>query len=57
MDIMGNLGFWSGFSTILTMIFFGGVVAWAWSAKRKDVFDKMSSFTLDDDDVIIKDKD
>ena len=39
-----------GVLTIILMIAFLGLVAWAWSSKRKETFDKLSQMPLEEDD-------
>jgi len=39
--------------TILVMVFFLGIVAWAWSSKNKDSFDEAAHLPFDDDDDLI----
>ena len=36
--------------TILLMAIFIGIIAWAWSSKRKERFDKAARAPLDDED-------
>ncbi|MEE8339937.1 MAG: cbb3-type cytochrome c oxidase subunit 3 [Xanthomonadales bacterium] len=36
--------------TIILIIAFLGLVAWAWSSKRKETFDKLSQMPLEEDD-------
>lgn len=38
-----------GLSTLLLMLTFIGVVAWAWSGKRKKDFDEAARLPLDED--------
>lgn len=49
-----NFGLLQGIWTIIVMIFFLGVVVWAWSSKRKKVFDEaaMIPFREDNDENI-----
>jgi cytochrome c oxidase cbb3-type subunit 4 len=43
-----DIGTISGIATGLSMIAFLGVVAWAWSARRKDTFERLARVPLDD---------
>ncbi|OGT66923.1 MAG: cytochrome-c oxidase [Gammaproteobacteria bacterium RIFCSPLOWO2_02_FULL_47_50] len=54
-----DFGFLQGLWTIIVMIFFLGVVVWAWSKKRKKEFDEaaMIPFREDNDDIIREDND
>lgn len=36
--------------TVLVMVIFLGIVAWAWSGKNKEYFDEAARLPLDDDD-------
>ena len=38
-----------GLSTLLLMLTFIGIVAWAWSGKRKKDFDEAARLPLDED--------
>jgi cytochrome c oxidase cbb3-type subunit 4 len=38
--------------TVLLLIVFIAIVAWAWSKKRKSVFDEAARMPLDDDDEV-----
>jgi cbb3-type cytochrome oxidase subunit 3 len=35
--------------TLILLLFFVAIVAWAWSGRRKAVFDSMARMALDDD--------
>ena len=37
--------------TVVAMVFFIGIVIWAYSGKRKKEFDEASRLPLDDDDI------
>jgi len=45
-----DFGFIHTVWTILLMGIFVGIVAWAWSSKRKDRFEKAARAPLDDND-------
>lgn len=40
----------SSASTVIVLIVFIGIVAWAWSSNRKQDFDEASRLPLDDDE-------
>ena len=42
--------------TVLMFITFIGIIAWAFSSKRKDAFDKAARTPLDDDDDVVPSK-
>ena len=44
-----DAGMLSGISTLLLILVFVGIVAWAWSSKRKSAFDEAAQLPLDDD--------
>ncbi|MCF6288227.1 MAG: cbb3-type cytochrome c oxidase subunit 3 [Proteobacteria bacterium] len=39
----------SGIVTIILLVSFLGVIAWAWSDRRKEDFDHLANLPLDDD--------
>ncbi len=43
------MGVWHGIWTLILLIVFLGIVAWAWSAKQKKRFDEAGRLPLDDD--------
>lgn len=45
------LGFLRGLSTVLAMLAFVGVAAWAWSRRRKDGFERAASSPLEEDEA------
>lgn len=46
MDIGTLQGIW----TIVALVIFIGIVAWAWSSRRKSEFDAAARMPLDDDE-------
>ena len=46
----------SGIFTIVLMLSFFAVIAWAWSDRRKDEFEHMANLPLDDDFELTNDK-
>ena len=46
--MMGS-GLLNGLMTLLLIIVFVGIVAWAWSSKRKKSFDEAARLPLEDD--------
>ncbi|HKK16566.1 MAG TPA: cbb3-type cytochrome c oxidase subunit 3 [Gammaproteobacteria bacterium] len=46
-----NFGLLQGIYTIIVMIVFVGIVAWAWSGKRKKDFDDAAKIPFHDDDA------
>lgn len=42
-------GVLSGMTILLLILVFIGIVAWAWSAKRKKAFDEAARLPLDDE--------
>lgn len=46
-----NFGLLQGIYTIIVMIVFVGIVAWAWSSKRKKDFDDAAKIPFQDDDA------
>jgi cbb3-type cytochrome oxidase subunit 3 len=43
------IGIFRGVATLLLLIFFICLIAWAWSDRRKKVFDSMARMALDED--------
>ncbi|MGD0504183.1 MAG: cbb3-type cytochrome c oxidase subunit 3 [Steroidobacteraceae bacterium] len=43
------IGIFRGAMTLILLLFFVAIVAWAWSGRRKAVFDSMARMALDDD--------
>ena len=39
--------------TVVAFVFFIGVVAWAWSGRRKDDFDEAARMALDDENPVV----
>ena len=46
-----SVGFVQAVWTVVAMVFFIGIVIWAWSGKRKKDFDEASRLPLDDDEI------
>jgi cytochrome c oxidase cbb3-type subunit 4 len=40
--------------TVLVVVFFAGIVGWAYSSKRKDSFDEAARLAIDDDDSTLR---
>ena len=38
--------------TVIAFVVFVGIVIWAWSGKRKSVYDKAARMALDDDEAV-----
>ena len=45
-----SFGTLQGIWTLLVLITFVGIVAWAWSDRRRDEFERAANMPLDDDD-------
>ena len=43
------IGIFRGAMTLILLLFFVAIVAWAWSGRRKAVFDSMARMALDED--------
>jgi cbb3-type cytochrome oxidase subunit 3 len=43
------IGILRGVATLLLLIFFISLITWAWSDRRKKVFDSMARMALDED--------
>ncbi len=43
------IGILRGVATLLLLILFISLIAWAWSGRRKKVFDSMARMALDED--------
>jgi cytochrome c oxidase cbb3-type subunit 4 len=52
-----DINFVRGLVLILLIIGFLGIVAWAWSRKRKEDFEQMSRLPLEEDDGTVPDND
>ena len=48
------MGVINGLLTLLLIILFLGICAWAWSKRNKDTFDRMARLPLDDNDHTIE---
>jgi cytochrome c oxidase cbb3-type subunit 4 len=48
-------GIWRGIYTLIMLLLFIGIVAWAWSSKRKKDFDDAARLPLDSDEVPTRD--
>lgn len=46
------IGIVNGVLTLVLLILFLGICAWAWSSRNKETFDKMAHLPLDDDTEI-----
>jgi cytochrome c oxidase cbb3-type subunit IV len=44
-----DFGLWQGIYTVVTLVAFVWIVAWAFSSKRKKDFDEASRLPLEDD--------
>jgi len=44
------IGLVRGMITLSLLLLFIGLAVWAWSGRRKDLFDRMAQLPLDDDD-------
>ncbi len=44
------IGIFRGAMTLILLLFFVAIIAWAWSGRRKPVFDAMARMALDEDD-------
>lgn len=40
-----------GMITLSLLLLFIGLTVWAWSGRRKDLFDRMAQLPLDDDSI------
>ncbi len=49
---MFDFGFWQGVWTVVVMIVFVGIVAWAYSGKRKHRFEEAARIPLEDDEPV-----
>lgn len=47
---MWELGTWLGIWTVVVLIIFTGIVAWAWSGKRRKQFEQAARIPLEDDE-------
>jgi cbb3-type cytochrome oxidase subunit 3 len=43
------IGLLRGAMTLILLLFFVALIAWAWSGRRKQVFDAMARMALDED--------
>jgi len=48
MDVGMIMSLW----TVIAMVFFVGIVFWAWSGRRKKTFDEASRIPLENDDEV-----
>jgi len=46
-----NLEFWSGLSTLATLVAFVAVVVWVMAGKRKNMFNDAANLPLEEDDM------
>ena len=51
-----NFGLIHSVWTVLLFVLFIGIIAWAWSAKRKPRFDEAAHLPLEDDQPIVPGK-
>lgn len=47
---MRELGTWLGIWTVVVLIMFVGIVAWAWSGNRRRQFERAARIPLEDDE-------
>ncbi len=50
-----DAGTWRGVFTLIMLLLFVGIVAWAWSGKRREDFDEASRLPLDPDEAPTRD--
>ena len=43
------IGLVRGMITLSLLLLFVGLIIWAWSSRRKDLFDRMAQLPLEDD--------
>lgn len=49
-----DAGTWRGIFTVVMLVLFLGICGWAWSSKRRSVFDAASRLPLEDDETSAK---
>lgn len=47
-----DAGTWRGIFTAVMLVLFIGICVWAWSARRRQVFDDAARLPLESDDAI-----
>ena len=47
-----DAGFMHGLWTVLLLVAFVAIVAWAWSSRRRQDFDEAARLPLEEDDVV-----
>jgi cytochrome c oxidase cbb3-type subunit 4 len=47
-----DAGTWRGIFTVVMLVLFIGICVWAWSSRRRPVFDHAARLPLESDDAI-----